>query len=111
MPEACYCADVDVSVCAGLDAPAGKCVAPITAGAETNMPTDVTTRLGDPAYATGLAVRLIQCEQRYCAKSCGLCAADATSCADMAATGGAGGASGAAGSDASGAGGASGASL
>jgi hypothetical protein len=61
----------------------GMCKAELAAAAETSMPLDISTRLGDPTYAAGLAIRSAQCAQRYCPKSCGLCATGDTACADM----------------------------
>jgi hypothetical protein len=83
-PLACYCGSVtDPDECAQLATPAGKCADIISAGAETSMPGDVTTRLNDGDYAVGNAFRSVQCAQRFCPKSCGLCAAGDTACQDM----------------------------
>ena len=72
-PVACYCgAGVDAVDCASLTNPAGECAAEIRAGAETNSPMDVTVRLADASYAVGLAIRLLQAEQRLCAQPCAL---------------------------------------
>jgi hypothetical protein len=110
MGLACYCGSVtDPDECAGLSMTDGKCAAVIQASAETSMPSEVTTRLNDPDYAAGNAFRSVQCAQRFCAKSCGLCAAGDAACQDMtpetAGSGGSGGTS-----ESSGAGGSSGAS-
>jgi hypothetical protein len=72
-PSDCICGTgADVSVCAGqtLDQVTGACKAIIAQGAESTLLTDVSVRLGDPAYATGLAIRLVQCDQRFCATDC-----------------------------------------
>jgi hypothetical protein len=61
----------------------GPCKTELAAAAETTMPLDISTRLSDPTYAAGLAVRTLQCAERYCSKSCGLCASSDAACIDM----------------------------
>jgi hypothetical protein len=72
-PSDCLCGlDVDVGVCSTqqLSALTGECKDIIATGAETTAVLDISTRLGDPTYAVGLAMRLIQCDQRFCATDC-----------------------------------------
>jgi hypothetical protein len=72
-PSDCLCGlDVDVGVCSTmqLSALTGECKDVIALGAETQTVIDISTRLGDPTYAVGLAMRLIQCDQRFCATEC-----------------------------------------
>jgi hypothetical protein len=72
-PSDCLCGlDVDVGVCSTMQLTAltGECKDLIALGAETTTVIDISTRLGDPTYAAGLAMRLIQCDQRFCATEC-----------------------------------------
>lgn len=68
-PSDCFCGqDVDVGVCANtpLNQLTGECRDLIAAGAESTNPLDVSIRMGDPTYATGLAMRALQCQMRFC---------------------------------------------
>ena len=53
-----------------LSAVTGACKDIIATGAESTVMTDISNRLGDPTYATGLAIQLIQCDQVFCADTC-----------------------------------------
>jgi hypothetical protein len=69
----CVCGtDVDVGVCAGqtLDVVSGACKTIIATGAESMLMTDISNRLGDATYATGLAIQLIQADQVFCPTEC-----------------------------------------
>lgn len=69
----CICGPgADVGVCAGkaFADVTGACKDIIATGADSQMLTDISNRLGDPQYATGLAIQLIQCDQIFCADSC-----------------------------------------
>jgi hypothetical protein len=69
----CICGQgVDVGVCAGQSFAnvTGVCKDAIAAGAESTLMTDISNRLGDPAYATGRAIQLIQCDQVFCPVDC-----------------------------------------
>jgi hypothetical protein len=68
-PSDCLCgvnADVDVCASQTLAVVTGACKDIIATGTETTSLSDMTTRLGDPDYATGLAMRLILCDQKFC---------------------------------------------
>jgi hypothetical protein len=68
-PSDCLCgvnADVDMCASQTIDQVTGACKAIIATGTEATTLADMTTRLGDPDYATGLAMRLILCDQRFC---------------------------------------------
>ena len=73
-PSDCLCGlNVDVGECSTkqLSQLTGECKDVIAQAAETHSVLDITTRLGDPEYAVGRAMRLIQCDQRFCALACG----------------------------------------
>jgi hypothetical protein len=68
-PSDCLCgvnADVDTCASQTIDQVTGACKTIIATGTEATTLADMTTRLGDPDYATGLAMRLILCDQRFC---------------------------------------------
>ena len=72
-PSDCFCGrDADIQACTAraLDALTGECRDIIAAGAESTNTLEIGTRFGDPSYALGLAMRVIQCDQRYCAREC-----------------------------------------
>ncbi|HKP61020.1 MAG TPA: hypothetical protein VJV78_30025, partial [Polyangiales bacterium] len=83
----CLCgAGVMLEACtsgSGLSSAQGMCKAELSGAAESMMAQEVSTRLGDPTYAAGLAIRAVQCAQRYCPKTCGLCASTDATCVDM----------------------------
>jgi hypothetical protein len=69
----CICGEnVDVGECQGksLSELTGRCKDVISAGLGTTDLGEIAVRFGDPEYATGLAVQLIQCEQTFCEGSC-----------------------------------------
>lgn len=81
-PLACLCGEgVPLDQCVSTGA-VGKCASELQAAAETTAALDISVRLGDPTFAAGLAFRTLLCAERYCAKSCGLCAAADPMCAD-----------------------------
>lgn len=69
--EDCFCgAAVDIGTCLA-GAAAGPCKAEVEAAAEATTTTDVVERFYDPAYATGGALPLRQCDKEMCLADCG----------------------------------------
>lgn len=71
-PMGCLCGLIGLERCSTstLEQVPGECKDVIAQAAETNSTLDISTRFGDPAYALGLAFRLIQCDQRFCPTRC-----------------------------------------
>lgn len=71
----CICGqNVDVGECQTkqFSELAGACKDVIAAGLESTDVAEMAARFGDPDFAAGLATQAVQCEQVFCAESCGL---------------------------------------